>query len=50
MKYVVVLKNLITGIMFEKEFDSPYQMNVFKTKCRYSKKVRCMGTFERYGY
>ena len=49
MRYVVVLKNLLTGVIFEKEFDSPYQMNQFKTKCRYSKKVRCISTIDRYG-
>lgn len=49
MKYVVVLKNLISGEIFEKEFDSPYQRNVFKTRCRYSNKVRCIGDCQRYG-
>ena len=30
MKYVVVVKNLLTGILFEREFDSPYKRNIFK--------------------
>ena len=49
MKYVVFLKNLISGETFEKEFTSPYFMNQVKTKCRYSKKIRCIGTTIRYG-
>lgn len=49
MKYIVVVKNLLTGKLFEREFDSPYQRNVFKTRCRYSNKVRCIGDCQRYG-
>ncbi len=38
--YEVELQNLKTRETFSKFFDSPYLMNKFLTKCRYSKNVR----------
>ena len=39
----VFLLNMKTNEEFYKDFDSPYLMNQFLTKCRYSKKVRTLG-------
>ena len=36
-------KNVENGKEFCKEFDSPYLMNQFLTKCRYSKRIRLIG-------
>ena len=36
-------KNLKTGEIFTKEFDSDYKKRVFLTKCRYSKKIKSLG-------
>ena len=33
----------------EKEFDSPYQMNQFLIKCRYSKRIKCIGKVKVWG-
>lgn len=38
--FEVELQNLITGEVFSKYFYSPYKMNKFLTKVRYSKKIR----------
>ena len=38
------LKNLEKNYIFEKYFDSPYLMNKFLTKVRYSKRLRLVGT------
>lgn len=36
-------KNLENGNEFCKEFESPYLMNQFLTKCRYSKRIKLIG-------
>lgn len=41
--------NLKTGEIFTKEFDSPYLMKQFLTKCRYSKKIKSLGSVSVYG-
>ena len=42
-------KNLETGEVFTKTFDSQYLMERFMTKCRYSKKIRSLGKVKLYG-
>lgn len=42
-------RNLENGKTFSKVFDSPYLMNQFLTKCRYSKKIRCIGKVQVWG-
>lgn len=42
-------KNLKTGEIFTKFFDSPYLMKQFLTKCRYSKKIKSLGSVQVYG-
>lgn len=42
-------KNLITGEIFTKIFDSPYLKDQFLTKCRYSKKIKSLGCVPFYG-
>lgn len=37
-------KNLKTGVVFTKFFDNDYQKNIFMTKCRYSKKIKSLGS------
>lgn len=41
--YKCFLKNLENGIVFEKYFDSPYLMNKFLNKVKYSKKLEFIG-------
>lgn len=41
--YTCRFMNLLTGETFSKEFDSPYKMNQFMIKCRYSKKIKSLG-------
>lgn len=41
--YKLYLKNLEKDYVFEKIFDSPYLMNKFLTKLRYSNRLRCVG-------
>lgn len=45
----VYLKNLQTGEEFHKEFESPYLMNQFLIKCRYSKKIKSLGKVKLWG-
>lgn len=40
----ITLRNLKTGEVFDKVFTSPYLARVFVNKCRFSKKVRVIGT------
>ena len=49
MSYVVVVKNMLTNEIFEKEFESLEKRNIFKTKCRYSKRLRCIGDYQKDG-
>ena len=42
-------RNLENGKTFSKVFDSPYLMNQFLTKCRYSKRIRCICKVQVYG-
>jgi len=46
--YICYFKNLINGEIFSKEFDSPYKMNKFLTKCRYSKKIQSLGSVQKW--
>ena len=41
--YNCYFKNLETGKEFCKQFENPYLMNKFLTKCRYSKRIRFIG-------
>lgn len=41
--YKCYFKNLENDKEFVKIFDNPYQMNQFLTKCRYSKRIKCIG-------
>ena len=41
--YVCYFQDLEKDRIFSKIFNSPYIMNKFLTKCRYSKKIRCIG-------
>jgi hypothetical protein len=41
--YKCYFKNLEYGYEFTKTFDSPYLMNQFLTKCRYSKRIKLLG-------
>lgn len=43
------LKNVEKDYVFEKYFDSPYLMNKFLTKLRYSKKLKLVGKVKVYG-
>ena len=38
--YEIVVINLDTHQKFTKRFDSPYLLEKFKNKCKYSKKVK----------
>lgn len=40
--YKCYLKNLEKGNIFTKFFDSPYLMNKFLNKLKYSKKLKCI--------
>ena len=42
-------KNLKTGEIFTKDFDSDYKKRVFLTKCRYSKKIKSLGCVKVWG-
>lgn len=42
-------KNLENGKEFFKLFENPYEMNKFLTKCRYSKRIRCIGKTKLWG-
>ena len=42
-------RNLENGKEFSKDFESPYLMNQFLTKCRYSKRIRCIGKVQLWG-
>lgn len=46
--YEVELMNIETGAIFTKKFDSPYLMNQFLRKCKYSKKVKVLSTTKWY--
>lgn len=46
--YICYFKDLIEDRIFSKKFDSPYLMNKFLTKCRYSKKIRCIGKSQQW--
>ena len=41
--FVAHCMNLITGELFDKEFDSPYKLRNFINKCSYSKKIKVLG-------
>ncbi len=41
--YKCFLENLNNGEIFEKYFDSPYLMNKFLNKVKYSKKIKLIG-------
>lgn len=41
--YKCFLKNLNNGEVFEKYFESPYLMNKFLNKVKYSKKLELVG-------
>ena len=41
--YKFFLKNLNNGEIFEKYFESPYLMNKFLNKVKYSKKLELVG-------
>jgi len=41
--YTVMLLDLKSNKRFDKTFSSPYQMNKFINKCRYSKKIKVLG-------
>lgn len=42
-------KNLETGEIFTKVFNSPYFRDKFLANCRYSKKIRSLGGVQLYG-
>ena len=42
--YTVTVLNLITKQTFDKIFSSPYLARKFISKCKYSKRVRVIGT------
>ena len=46
--FICYFKNLLTGEIFSKEFDSPYKMNQFMIKCRYSKKIQSLGSTKKW--
>lgn len=41
--YKCHLKNLTTDEVFVKVFSSPFLMEKFLKKCKYSKKIKCIG-------
>lgn len=41
--YEIEVMNLKTKAIFKKVFDSYYKFNLFKNKCKYSKKVKVLG-------
>ena len=46
--FICYFKNLLTGEIFSKEFDSPYKKNQFMIKCRYSKKIKSLGSTKKW--
>lgn len=42
-------RNLDTGKEFSIEFDNDYLMRQFLTKCRYSKRIKCIGKVKQWG-
>jgi len=46
--YEVELLNRETGSTFTRKFDSPYLMNKFLNKCKYSKKVKVLSVTKWY--
>lgn len=47
--YICYFRDLNTNREFSKVFESPYLMNKFLTKCRYSKKIRLIGRTKVWG-
>lgn len=46
--YICYFKDLVNDREFCKKFSSPYLMNQFLTKCRYSKKIRFLGSSKQW--
>lgn len=46
--YTVTLLDLKSNKRFEKFFNSPYLMNKFINKCKYSKKIKVIGVFKEW--
>lgn len=46
--YTVILINKNSGKEFEKKFSSPYLMEKFINKCKYSKKVKVIGVVKEW--
>lgn len=47
--YKCYFRNLENNKEFSKVFESPYLMNQFLTKCRYSKRIRLLGKVKLWG-
>lgn len=46
--YRCYFRDLETGKEFSKEYESPYEMNKFLNKLKYSKKLKCIGKVKLY--